>query len=85
MASLTLTVGTLTSTATTTNAKAQALLSEFVAATGGPTEGTAQQQADHVVEQLKRYLVDKSKDARRNALRVASDAANEAEVGGLDW
>lgn len=85
MASLTLTVGQLTSTLTTTNAKAQALLSEFVAATDGPTEGTAQEQVDHVMKMLKQYLVDKAKDQRRNALRVAADAAHEAEIGGLDW
>ena len=85
MASLTLTVGQLTSTLSTTNAKAQALLTEFVAATSGPTEGTAQEQADHVMKMLKQYLVDKAKDQRRNALRVAADAAHEADIAGLDW
>jgi hypothetical protein len=85
MATLTLTIGALTSTVTTTNTKAQILLTEFVSATGGPVEGTAQQQADHVMSQLKKYLVDRAKEGKRNTLRVASDAANEAEIGALDW
>jgi hypothetical protein len=85
MATLTLTIGSLTSTLTTTNAKAQALLSEFVTATGGPTEGTAQQQADHVVAQLRKYIVDKSKDQARVTRRNARDAEIETEIDGIDW
>ena len=85
MASLTLTVGTTTAAVSTTNLKAQALLTEFVAATSGPTEGTAQEQADHVMKMLKQYLVDKSKDQARMTRRNARDAEIETELSGLDW
>jgi hypothetical protein len=85
VASLTLAVGATTATVSTTNAKAQALLSEFVAATSGPVEGTAQQQADHVVAQLRKYIVDKSKDQARVTRRNARDAEIETEIDGIDW
>lgn len=85
MASLTLTVGTIEASVETTNVKAQALLTQFVAATGGDTNATAQAQADHVIEQIKKYIVDRAKDERRRALRVAADATNEAEIAGLEW
>lgn len=85
MASITITVSTLSAEVTADNAKAQTVLNEFVAATGGPVDGANQEKLQHVVETLRTHIVDVAADERRRRLQVEAAAAQEAEVAGLAW
>lgn len=83
MASLTLTIGTLTATYTATNAKAQNVLLRYAAAIGA--DGTNQEKADAVVNALVRHMIEEGKRDHRNAAMATAAATVQAEIDELTW
>ena len=83
MANLSISIGTLTSTVTASNANAQSVLQKFIGAYYGPVDGTAQEQLDWVVAKLREHIVEVARDHNR-ALKMA-DAAVEAEADNPAW
>ena len=83
MADLTITIGPVTSTVTASNANAQAVLTKYIGAYYGPTDGTAQEQLDWVVAKLRTHIVEVAQDHNR-ALKMA-DAVAEAEANNPSW
>ena len=61
MASLTLSVGPVTATKEADNTKAAEILELFVDATGGPSDGTNQEKAQHIVDVLAEWMVTKAR------------------------
>ena len=56
MATLTMTVGAITSTKTATNVNANAIISGYIEARRGPVEGTPQEKLDWFVADLVKYV-----------------------------
>ena len=83
MAELSITIGQLTSSVTASNANAQAVLTKYIGAYYGPTDGTAQEQLDWVVAKLREHIVEVAREHNR-ALKMA-DAAVEAEADNPAW
>lgn len=85
MATLTLTVGSITATKTATNAKANEILSLFIESQGGPMDGTSQEKLDFVLNELANYLRGNARRMRiLQDIRIAEGTANTtAEL--IDW
>lgn len=83
MASLTITVGPLTSKIDADNTKANALLTQYAAAIGA--DGTNQEKLDAVVRSLVAHMRYEGRRHRHNRAAVDAAAAIQAEIDGLDW
>lgn len=83
MASLTITIATLSTTVTATNAKAQAVVGGYADAIGA--SGTDQQRLDLVGEALARHMQEQAQQHRRLSAQADAAAAVEAEVAALTW
>jgi len=97
LATLSLTVGTITSTITVTNAKAQQLIGLALPAWGYPPQppskedgtpgdplpDTPQTQLDWALRELASYLVETARRAHRQALETAEQGAINKAVNDL--
>ena len=78
MGALTIQIGALTRSSSAPDAKMQAVLTEVIEATGGPTGGTNAQQADHVLLVIRRHLIEVANGNRRH--KAIADA--QADIDG---
>lgn len=85
MASITITVGPITATKTTTDATAQALLNDFIAAYAGPVNGTNQQKADWFVTQVVKYVREVANGQNVRSARDAAELTAQQTVNSRDW
>lgn len=83
MATINLTIGSVSATKTATNAIASALISDYVEAMGGPVSGTAQEKADWYIGRLARHTREIANEYRRRVL--AEDAAVTSGLNGRDF
>ena len=76
MATLTVTVSTLTSTKTATNAHANTIIGNYIAAKSGPVAGTQQEQLDWFVDDITKYVREvHAAWVRQQAVEAASTTA----------
>ncbi len=68
-------VAAVTGEATGSDAAAQEVLNHYIAAKGGPVNGTNKQKLDWIAASLKKIVVDTATDYRRNQ---AADEARQA-------
>lgn len=83
MASLTLTIGTLTSTISADNQKAATLVSRYADAIGAT--GTSQQRLDTVLAEVVRHMQFEARRHHENAAKAAVFAAITSELQALTW
>lgn len=83
MASISVTVGPRTATETGNDAKMTSLGLLFLAATGGPVEGTAQEQVAWIAHQLRLHFIEVALGERRR--QAFDEAAIAAEIGDKDF
>lgn len=74
MGNLTLQIGALSRQISASDENMTDVLTEVVAATGGPQGGTATQRVDWVLQIVRRYLVDVANGQRRRAAVTAAEA-----------
>lgn len=74
MAALSLQVGALNRSISAPDAQATEILGLALAATGGPVGGTNAQQADWVLDVLRKYLVDLAQSEKRQQTLRTADA-----------
>jgi hypothetical protein len=83
MASLTITIGTLSAGVSAANTKASNLLNGYAAAIGAT--GTNQEKANAVVRALVDHMQEQARRQRRNEQTTTSLAAIEGEINELAW
>ncbi len=83
MASLVITVGQLSAQVDASNAKANALLTQYAAAIGA--EGTNQEKLDAVIRALVDHMKQAGRRHRYNQATVDAAAAIQAEIDGMTW
>jgi hypothetical protein len=83
MASLTLTIGTLTVAVSETNTRATAMLQAYADSIGA--SGTNQQKAEKVLLSLVRHMREQAHRHRRNAAASAANESLATELGDLYW
>lgn len=83
MASLTLTIGTLTASVSANNTKASNLLNAFADAIGAT--GTNQQKADAALAALVLHMQEQAKRQRTNTIMAQAAATAQAEIDALNW
>lgn len=82
MGALTIQIGVLTRSTSAPDAKMQAVLTEVIEVTGGPTGGTNAQQADHVLLVIRKHLIELANGNRRR--RAIEEAQAEVDGSLLD-
>ena len=85
MASLTLTVGTITSTKNANNTTVAALIADYVAAYGGPVNGTNQEKADWFLDRMVKHIREASNGQSVKAARDAAEVTAVQTVSTRDW
>lgn len=83
MASITIEVGSLTATINTTDAKANAVVTQYAAAIGAT--GTNQQKLNTVVQALVRHMQDQGRGHRAVTAQAEAMAAAQVEIDALKW
>jgi hypothetical protein len=83
MASLTMTIGALSSTVSADNTKATNLVTQYAAAIGAV--GTNQQKLDAVVLALVKHMQREARLKRYNTATTDAAAAIQTEIDGLTW
>lgn len=83
MATITVTVGPVTATVSASNANALALISDYLEASGGPTNGTNQEKLDFWLRAVVRSTRLFANDFRRQ--KLAEQAALDAGLDSRDW
>lgn len=83
MGKLLIDIGVLTATKQITNAKAKLIVDGFVAAQGGPVNGTDQEKMDWFIERVSEYVRDVYRRHKREVAIVEAQAA--AEAGTETW
>lgn len=77
MGAITIQVGALSRSISAPDAKMTRVLGLVVAQTGGPVDGTAAQQADHILALIRNYLVALAADRARVEAIQAAEAGME--------
>lgn len=83
MGQLSITVGNMTATFEFNDVRGRQLLRDYVAAYGGPTDGSNQEQLDWVARHLAQHVRGVAKGFRRSS--AAEAAASQAEQGLEQW
>jgi hypothetical protein len=83
MATLTITIGPISGTVTTTNAKATAIVTQYAAAIGAV--GTDEQKLNQVVLALAKHMQQQGRQHRKVKLHTDALAAAQAEMDALWW
>lgn len=85
MATLTITVGALTSTVNANNTKAAQILTLFVQEMNGPVNGTDQEKLDFVRDRIVAYLNDAARNRQRTNRALEAQATADSEVTSIGW
>jgi D-serine deaminase-like pyridoxal phosphate-dependent protein len=85
MATLTATVGAVTSTVTTTNANALAIIGDYVIANNGPVNGTNQEKLDWYVRELAKHTKAVANAQGIATLVEAERVTATATLASRDW
>lgn len=85
MASITITVGQVTATKNAGDAAAANILADYVAAYGGPVNGTNQQKLDWIVTDLVRHIREVANGASVKAAKDAAEATAVQTASTRQW
>jgi hypothetical protein len=85
MASISISVGPVTSTSNVTNTKASEVFELVIAELGGPVSGTNQEKLDFVNAKVVQYLLSIARQARFVQRVREAEALAVVEVGSIDW
>lgn len=83
MATITITIGPVTSTKNANNAIAIEIIGDFIAANGGPVTGTQQEQLDWFLKEWIFMVRESSNNYRRRL--VSEQAVTTAGIDSRDW
>ncbi len=85
MATLTATVGTVTSTVTTSNANALAIINDFIIANNGPVSGTNQEKLEWYVRELAKHTKAVANAQGINTRIETEREAAKTAIEARDW
>lgn len=83
MATITFTIGAITSTKTANNTTAAAVVADFIAAVNGPKDLAPQQQADYFMQALMEYVRQTANTYRKHV--VVDQAISDSGINQRDW